>query len=170
MVKCKNKQKSHSYKKRTKNTHLYKNTRNMILFSPGTAEVLKFLRWVQAVIEAHLQRVGCDRFLGRTHAPRTSRCKCARTSVRTFNIGWSHFTLCTSTLTFCKLTFFQQFFSIFQGGTHRRPEIKILFKKSLADFQQKREIMKKTKILWVLVNFLVFYRFSCFLSRIHNFS
>ena len=56
MVKCKNKQKSHSYKKRTKNTHLYKNTRNMILFSPGTAEVLKFLRGVQAVIEAHLMK------------------------------------------------------------------------------------------------------------------
>jgi len=107
----------------------------MILFSPGTAEVLKFLRGVQAVIEAHLQRVGCDRFLGRTHAPRTSRCWCARTRVRTSNIGWSHFAPAHSL--FCKFTFFQQFFNILRGGSHRRPEIKILFKKYLADFQQK---------------------------------
>ena len=47
MVKCKNKQKTHLYKKRTNNPFIQKNTRNLILFSPGTAEVLKFLRGVQ---------------------------------------------------------------------------------------------------------------------------
>ena len=37
------------------------------------------------------QGVSCDRFLGRTHAPRTSRLRCARTRVRTPNLKWSHF-------------------------------------------------------------------------------
>ena len=35
--------------------------------------------------------MGCDRFLRRTHAPRTSRFQCARTRVRTFILWWSHF-------------------------------------------------------------------------------
>ena len=35
--------------------------------------------------------MSCDRFLGRTHAPRTSRLRCARTRVRTPNLKWSHF-------------------------------------------------------------------------------
>ena len=38
------------------------------------------------------QGVSCDLFLGRTHAPRTSRLRCARTCVRTFHLKWSHFT------------------------------------------------------------------------------
>ena len=37
------------------------------------------------------QGMGCDRFLRRTHAPRTSRFQCARTRVRTFILWWSHF-------------------------------------------------------------------------------
>ena len=37
------------------------------------------------------QGVSCDRFLGRTHAPRTSRYKSARTRVRTSNLKGSHF-------------------------------------------------------------------------------
>ena len=35
--------------------------------------------------------MGCDRFLRRTHAPRTSRFQCARTRVRTFILWWSPF-------------------------------------------------------------------------------
>ena len=31
----------------------------------------------------YMQGMGCDRFLRRTHAPRTSRNQCARTRVRT---------------------------------------------------------------------------------------
>ena len=38
----------------------------------------------------YFQRVGCDRFLGRTYAPRTFRCRCARTRVRTCNLRWLH--------------------------------------------------------------------------------
>ena len=38
------------------------------------------------------QGMGCDHFLGRTHAPRTSRFRSARTRVRTSNLEWSHFT------------------------------------------------------------------------------
>ena len=37
------------------------------------------------------QGVSCDCFLGRTHKPRTSRFRCARTRVRTSNLKWSHF-------------------------------------------------------------------------------
>ena len=40
---------------------------------------------------AVFQGVSCDRFLGRMHAPRTSRLRCARTRVRTPNLRWSHF-------------------------------------------------------------------------------
>ena len=35
--------------------------------------------------------MGCDHFLGRTHAPRTSRFRSARTRVRTSNLEWLHF-------------------------------------------------------------------------------
>ena len=38
-----------------------------------------------------VQGMSCDRFLGRTHAPRTSRLRCVRTRVRTPNLKWSHF-------------------------------------------------------------------------------
>ena len=38
-----------------------------------------------------IQGMGCDWFLGRTHAPRTSRFRCAHRCVRTSNLGWSHF-------------------------------------------------------------------------------
>ena len=38
-----------------------------------------------------VQGMGCDWFLGRTHAPHTSRLRCARTRVRTPNLKWSHF-------------------------------------------------------------------------------
>ena len=37
------------------------------------------------------QGVSCDRFLRRTHAPRTSRSRFARTRVRTPILWWSHF-------------------------------------------------------------------------------
>ena len=37
-----------------------------------------------------MQRVSCNRFLGCTHAPRTTRFRCARTRVRTSNFKWSH--------------------------------------------------------------------------------
>ena len=37
------------------------------------------------------QGMGCDPFLHRTHAPRTSRNLCARTRVRTLILWWSHF-------------------------------------------------------------------------------
>ena len=37
------------------------------------------------------QRVSCDRFLGRTHTPRTSRFKCTHKRVCTFILWWSHF-------------------------------------------------------------------------------
>ena len=37
------------------------------------------------------QGVGCDGFLHRTHAPRTSRSRFARTHVRTPILWWSHF-------------------------------------------------------------------------------
>ena len=37
------------------------------------------------------QGVSCDPFLRRTHAPRTSKNRCARTRVRTFILWWSHF-------------------------------------------------------------------------------
>ena len=37
------------------------------------------------------QGMSCDGFLGRTHAPRTSRLRCARTRVRTPNFKRSHF-------------------------------------------------------------------------------
>ena len=37
------------------------------------------------------QGVNCDRFLGHTHAPRTSRFRSARTRVRTSNWKGSHF-------------------------------------------------------------------------------
>ena len=36
-------------------------------------------------------RLSCNRFLGRTQAPRMSRFKCARTCVRISNLRWSHF-------------------------------------------------------------------------------
>jgi hypothetical protein len=37
------------------------------------------------------QGVSCDLFLDRTHAPRTSRFRCARTCVLTSNLKWSHY-------------------------------------------------------------------------------
>ena len=43
------------------------------------------------VYQGNAQGMGCDRFLRRTHAPRTSRFQCARTCVRTFILWWSHF-------------------------------------------------------------------------------
>ena len=62
-----------------------------------------------------LQGVSRDRFLGHTHAPCTSRFRCARTRVRTSHLKWSHFApspalLITSTFF---STFFQHFFSNF---------------------------------------------------------
>ena len=39
----------------------------------------------------YFQGVSCEPFLGRTHAPRTSRFRCARTRVRTSDLRWSHF-------------------------------------------------------------------------------
>ena len=64
------------------------------------------------------QGVSCDRFLGRTHSPRTSRLRCARTRVRTPNLKWSHFAPAPALLVKQKnssitLTFFHQFFNIF---------------------------------------------------------
>ena len=38
-----------------------------------------------------LQRVSCNHFLRRTHAPRTSRFWCARIRARTFILWWLHF-------------------------------------------------------------------------------
>ena len=45
---------------------------------------------VKQVRNGILQGVSCDRFLGRTHAPRTSRFRSARTCVRTSNLKGSH--------------------------------------------------------------------------------
>ena len=57
------------------------------------------------------QGVSCDRFLGRTHAPRTSRFRCARTRVRTSNLRWSHFA--PAPAPFVNQHFFQKIFSKF---------------------------------------------------------
>ena len=61
------------------------------------------------------QGVSFDRFLGRTHAPRTSRLRCARTGVRTPNFKRSHFAPAPALQSFFInfSNFFQQFFSIF---------------------------------------------------------
>ena len=45
------------------------------------------------MVGAYLQGVSCDCFLGRTHTPRTSRFRSARTRVRTSNLEWSHLSL-----------------------------------------------------------------------------
>ena len=42
------------------------------------------------MVGAYLQGVSCDCFLGRTHTPRTSRFRSARTRVRTSNLKGSH--------------------------------------------------------------------------------
>lgn len=86
-------------------------TRNLILFSPGTAEVLKILK--------------------------RGTCRNNRSS-------------------FDEIGFASNPAKICEGGTYRRPEIKSLFKKSLAYFQQKKRDHKerqKPKILWMQVNF-----------------
>ena len=59
------------------------------------------------------QGVSCDRFFGRTHAPRTSRLRCARTRVRTPNFKRSHFAPALQSFFINFSNFFQQFFSIF---------------------------------------------------------
>ena len=65
------------------------------------------------------QGVSCDLFLGRTHAPRTSRLRCARTRVRTPNLKWSHFAPAPALSAIFQSffinfsNFFQQFFSNF---------------------------------------------------------
>ena len=56
--------------------------------------------------------MSCDRFLGRTHAPRTSRFRCARTRVRTSNLMWSHFAPAPALLI---KKVFQQFFNYFSS-------------------------------------------------------
>ena len=64
------------------------------------------------------QGMGCDRFLGRTQAPRTSRFMCARTCVRTSNLRWSP--IAPAPAPFISLHFFPQFFNnvltIFKGS------------------------------------------------------
>ena len=103
-------------------------TRNLILFSPGTAEVLKILK--------------------------RGTCRNNRSS-------------------FDEIGFASNPAKICEGGTYRRPEIKSLFKKSLAYFQQKKRDHKekqKSKNTLDVSKLLIFYRFSCFLSKIHNFS
>ena len=63
-------------------------------------EIFKLIRYFQnfkehtktSCIHTKLQGVSCDRFLGHTHVPRTSRFRYARTRVRTSNLRWSHFT------------------------------------------------------------------------------
>ena len=71
------------------------------------------------------QGVSCDRLcVTRTHAPRTSRLRCARTHVRIPNLKWSHFASTPALLVeyhfsaifqsfFCQ--FFKLFFAIFQN-------------------------------------------------------
>ena len=56
-------------------------------------EIEKKNKILEAVLEqpAKQHGVSCDRFLGRTHAPRTSRFRTARTRVRTSNLKGSHF-------------------------------------------------------------------------------
>ena len=48
-------------------------------------------RLMQIWFTQNSQGVSCDRFLRRTHAPRTSRSRFARTRVRTPILWWSHF-------------------------------------------------------------------------------
>ena len=66
-------------------------------------------------ILSYRQGVSCDRFLGRTHAPRTSRLRCACTRERTPNFKRSHFAPAPALQSFFInfSNFFQQFFSIF---------------------------------------------------------
>ena len=52
---------------------------------------LKGRLWIARYVETKHQGVSCDRFLGRTHAPRTPRFRTARTRVRTSNLKGSHF-------------------------------------------------------------------------------
>ena len=49
-----------------------------------------FSQFEQLKKKTNFQRLGCDRFFGRTHTPLTSRCRCAPTPVRTSYIRWSH--------------------------------------------------------------------------------
>ena len=59
--------------------------------------------------DQYSQGVSCDPFLGRTHAPRMSKFRCARTRVRTSNLRWSHF----APAPFVNQHFFQKIFSKF---------------------------------------------------------
>ena len=52
---------------------------------------IQIYHWLVRMVVAFRQGVSCDRFFGRTHAPRTSRLMCARTCVHTPNLRWSHF-------------------------------------------------------------------------------
>ena len=69
--------------------------------------------WEEKRISDKYLRLGCDRFLGCTHAPRTSRFRCARTRVRTSNLRWLHFAPALSLnqhfLNHFFFTIFQQF-------------------------------------------------------------
>ena len=58
------------------------------------------------------QSVSCDLFLGRMHAPRTSRLRPACTRVRTPNLKWSHFA--PRPAPFGKIIFFSNFSIFFQ--------------------------------------------------------
>ena len=53
--------------------------------------MLDFQKTCSKLWHTNYQGMGCDHFLRRTHAPRTSRFQCARTRVRTFILWWSHF-------------------------------------------------------------------------------
>ena len=54
-------------------------------------KIKSILKSCKKLFCTYFQGMGCDRFLCRTHAPRTSRNQCARTRVRTLILWWSHF-------------------------------------------------------------------------------
>ena len=102
-----------------------------ILFSTTQTEKISWKNWrkhlknsilisllfFKILFSRNYQGVSCDLFWGRTHAPRMSRLRCARTRVRTPNLKWSHFAPALSAIfqsffiNFSK--FFQQFFKMF---------------------------------------------------------